>query len=68
MQYVIREWDNGTASLIAEDGYVLSNFDNTEDAILACIKDCRTAPLFIASHSSYLGCSPVDWESQYLVA
>ncbi|WP_101758667.1 hypothetical protein [Oceanicoccus sp. KOV_DT_Chl] len=68
MQYSIREWDNGKASLVAEDGHVLSTFDNTDDAIFACVKDCRTVPLFIASHYCYLGSSPMDWESQFLAA
>ena len=68
MQYSIREWDDGSASLIAEDGYVLATFDNTDQAIFACIKECRVAPLFIEAHHSYLAASPMDWESQYLAA
>ncbi len=67
MQYAIREWGDGRASLVAEDGYLLSTFESTDDAILACVKDCRTVPLFIESHYSYLGASPHDWESQFLM-
>ena len=66
MQYSIREWGDGSASLIAEDGYLLSTFDSTDDAILACVKECRTVPLFIESHYSYLASSPQDWEAQFL--
>ena len=68
MQYSIKEWDDGRAALIAEDGYVLETFNSTDEAIFACIKDCRTAPLFIETHHSYLAASPMDWESQYLAA
>ncbi len=68
MQYMIREWGNGEASLVAEDGHVLSTFDNTDDAILACVRDCLTVPLFIEKHYSYLASSPADWESQFLAA
>ena len=68
MQYSIHEWDNGKASLIAEDGHVLSTFDSTDEAIVACVNDCRTVPLYIKSHYSYLAASPMDWESQFLAA
>ncbi|MGK0442875.1 MAG: hypothetical protein ACJA0N_002694 [Pseudohongiellaceae bacterium] len=68
MQYIIREWDNGSASLVAEDGYLLATFDNTDQAFLTCVSDCLTVPLYIEKHSSYLASSPVDWESQFLAA
>ncbi len=66
MQYAIREWSNGRASLIAEDGYFLSTFDSCQDAIQACINECRVEPLFVERHYSYLGSSPLDIESQFI--
>jgi len=66
MQYYIREWHDRRASLIAEDGFSLDTFDSVDDAIDACIKDCRVEPKFIERHCNYLGRSPVDFESSYL--
>jgi hypothetical protein len=66
MQYSVKQWANGKASLIAEDGYTLSTFFSCEDAIQACIKECRIEPIIVDRHYSYLGKSPLDWESQFI--
>lgn len=66
MQYAIREWGNGRATLVAEDGHALSTFDSCQEAIQACIRECRVEPMFVERHYSYLGASPLDWESHFI--
>jgi hypothetical protein len=66
MQYYIKEWSDMTASLVAEDGYTLDTYDNTEDAIDACISHCLVEPRFIERHFCYLDSSPLDFESSFL--
>ena len=66
MQYFIREWADQTATLIAEDGYALSDFDSIDDAIDACIEDCLVEPEWIESYFNYLGSSPMDYDATFL--
>lgn len=66
MQYYIKEWHDKTASLIAEDGYSLDTFDCIDDAIDACLMDCRVEPEYIERHANYLGTSPLDIESNFI--
>jgi len=47
MQYFIRQWANGHATLVAEDGYPLHTFGSVDEAIEACISDCRVIPIAI---------------------
>lgn len=63
MQYSIHEWADGKASLIAEDGCLLSTFGSTTEAILVCIKECRTEPLFVERYRDHLEKSSLDSES-----
>jgi hypothetical protein len=49
--------------LIAEDGYTLDIFDTENEAIDACVRDCRVEPTYIESCFSYLAASPVSIES-----
>jgi hypothetical protein len=66
MQYYIKEWPDQTATLIAEDGYVLDTFANAFDAIDACVLECLVEPEYIESHVNYLGTSPLDFESSFV--
>ena len=45
MQYFIKEWPDHTASLYAEDGYVLKTFLSKEEAVSVCRKDCLVEPI-----------------------
>jgi len=66
VRYHIKEWQDKTASLIAEDGHVLDIFNNIHDANEACIEQCRTEPEYIERHFTYLGASPIDFESSFV--
>ena len=66
MQYYIKEWPDMTASLVAEDGYTLDTFENTDEAIETCITQCMVNPGHIKKHFCYLDASPVDFESSFL--
>ena len=66
MQYIIKEWPDHTASLIAEDGFELTTLDSLEEAVRACVTGCHSLPLRIEKHSNYLASSPDDFESSYL--
>lgn len=46
MRYFVKEWSDKTASLVAEDGYILETYQNSEDAVDACIKHCMVEPDF----------------------
>jgi predicted lipoprotein with Yx(FWY)xxD motif len=41
------EWDDKTASLIAEDGRTLETYPNSEEAVDACIRYCHAEPDFV---------------------
>ena len=66
MQYIVKEWPDHTASLIAEDGYELTTLCSLEEAIRACVSGCQSLPLRIEKHVNYLAASPSDYESSYL--
>lgn len=66
MQYYIKEWPDQTASLVAEDGYVLDVFINLYDAVEACVLECMVEPQYIETHFNYLATSPMDFESSFL--
>lgn len=68
MQYYVKEWPNRTASIIAEDGYVLATFDSLPLAIANCLVECRVEPMSIESHFSYLQSSPMDFEHSFVNA
>ena len=66
MQYFIKEWPDRTASIYAEDGYLLETFESLKEALRTCRKDCRVEPMSIESHFSYLQGSPVDFEYSFV--
>ena len=47
MRYFVKEWDDTTASLIAEDGYILETYESTETAVDNCIRHCCIEPDFV---------------------
>jgi len=66
MQYYIKQWPDHTASLIAEDGYMLDTFESISEAIDVCNLECMVEPQHIERHFNYLGNSPVDFESSFI--
>ena len=50
MQYYVREQQDKTALLIAEDGHPLSTFDCVDEAVATCIIECLVAPMWIEWH------------------
>ena len=66
MQYIIKEWPDHSASLIAEDGYELTKLNSLEEALRACVTGCQSLPVRIERHVNYLAASPSDYESSYI--
>lgn len=44
MQYYVKEWADNKVSLIAEDGYILENFNTIAEAVVTCVKECLVWP------------------------
>ena len=65
MQYYIRVWSNQSASLIAEDGHTLDTFESLDDAIDACIRDCRVEPSYIERRVTTLDTAPLYQEALF---
>lgn len=73
MQYFIKEWTDRTASIYAEDGYLLETFASVQEAILACRNDCLVEPMRVESpylelESRNLQSSPLDFEHSFVDA
>lgn len=66
MQYFIKEWPDRSASLYAEDGYLLETFTTLDEALHVCRTDCRVEPISVESHFSYLQASPLDFEHSFV--
>lgn len=71
MQYFIKEWPDRTASIYAEDGYLLEKFESLKEALRACRKDCLVEPMWVESPFSktkrrYLQGSPVNFEYRFV--
>lgn len=47
MRYFVKEWEDQSASLIAEDGYILETYQSSEEAVDACIRHCMIEPDFV---------------------
>ena len=63
MQYFIKEQQDGSASIYAEDGHRLETFATLKDAIRVCREECLVEPMWVESpffvtRRSYLNNSP----------
>lgn len=54
MQYYVKEWADNKVSLIAEDGYILENFNTIAEAVVTCVKECLVWPQRVERYQDML--------------
>ena len=67
MQYFIKERQDQSASIYAEDGYLLATFATLKEAMRVCREECLVEPMWIESPFFIKGRSYLQQSPRYLV-
>jgi len=61
MEYFVKEWSDKTASIFAEDGYILDTYSCIYEAVKVCREECLVEPMWVETSDDHQ--SPL--ESRY---